>query len=68
MRQRREDLGPDDALPLQLQIRVLRSQLERINSDLYRLDEVKTQLMEEIGHCENLLVHTKRIQRLRIVK
>ena len=68
MRQKQEDPGPDDALPIQLQIRVLRAQLERIESDLYRLDESKAQLIKEIGHYENLLAQTKRRQVLRRVK
>jgi len=50
MRQERENLGPEDSLPIQLQIRVLRTELERLESDLYRLDELKAQLLEEIGH------------------
>ena len=49
MRQERKDFGPDDTLPIQLQIRGLRAKLERIESDLYRLDELKTELVEEIG-------------------
>jgi hypothetical protein len=68
MRQEREDLGLEDALPIQLQIRVLRTELERLESDLYRLDELKAQLMEEIGHYENLLAKTKRRQVLRRIK
>ncbi len=68
MRQEREDLGPDDALPIQLQIRVLRTKLERIESDLDRLDEARFQLVEEIGHYENLLAQTRRSHVLRRVK
>jgi len=68
MRQEREDLGPDDALPIQLQIRVLRTKLERIESDLDRLDEARVQLVEEIGHYENLLAQTRRSHVLRRVK
>jgi len=68
MRQKREDFGPDDALPIQLQIRVLRAQLDRIESDLYRLDELKAQLVEEIGHYDHLLAQTRRSHILRIVK
>ena len=68
MRQEREDVGPDDSLPIQLQIRVLRTKLERLESDLYRLDELKAQLVDEIGHYENLLTQTKRSHLLRRVK
>ena len=68
MRQEREDFGPDDALPIQLHIRVLRAELERIESDLCRLDELKAELLEEIGHYENLLAQTRRSSILRRVK
>ena len=68
MRQEREDFGIDDALPIQLQIRVLRSKLDRIESDLYRLDDLKDQLVEEIDHYEDLLARTKRSRLLRRVK
>ena len=68
MRQEREDFGPEDSLPIQLQIRVLRTKLERLESDLYRLDELKAQLVEEIGHYENLFAQTKRSHLLRRVK
>ena len=68
MRQEREDFGPDDALPIQLQIRVLRAKLERIELDLDRLDEAKAQLVEEIDHYESLLAQTRRSHVLRRVK
>ncbi len=68
MRQEREDFGPDDALPIQLQIRVLRAELDRIELDLCRLDQLKAQLVEEIGHYEKLLDQTRRSHLLRRVK
>ena len=68
MRQEQKDCGPDDTLPIQLQIRCLRAKLERIESDLYRLDELKTELVEEIGYYENLLAQSRRSPVLRRVK
>lgn len=68
MRQRQENLGVDDSVPIQLQIRVLRAELEKIELDLHRLDQLKEQILGEIGHYEDLLAKTKRHRVLRRVK
>ena len=68
MRQERKDFGPDDTLPIQLQILGLRAKLEQIESDLYRLDQLKTELVEEIGYYENLLAQLRRSPVLHRVK
>ncbi|MDA2934754.1 hypothetical protein MYX82_10490 [Acidobacteria bacterium AH-259-D05] len=68
MRPGREDLGLEDTLPIQLQIRVLRTELEQIELDAHRLDQLKAQILDEISHYEDLLVRTKRQRLLRRVK
>ncbi|MEE2821607.1 MAG: hypothetical protein VYA53_01350 [Acidobacteriota bacterium] len=68
MSEKERGLGSHDALPIQLQLRVLRTQLEIIESDLCRLDELKSELMEEIDRCQVLLALTKKKNILRRVK
>lgn len=59
---------PDPRQPLELKIRVLRSQLGRVDGDLERLREMKDRIQKEIDHCQKLLARIERQQRLRRVK
>ena len=58
----------DETVPIQLQLRVLRAELEQIDEDMERLRLLRDEISEEICDCESLLVKKKRRGLLQRVK
>ncbi len=57
---KRKHLSLEDALPIQLRIRVLQAELEQIELDLDGLDKVREEILEEIRHHQDFLAKSKR--------
>ena len=65
---KRKHLSLEDALPIQLRIRVLQAELEQIDVDLDELSKVREEIIEEIRHHQDFLAKSKRHRLLRRVK
>ena len=65
---KRKHLSLEDALPIQLRIRVLQAELEQIELDLDGLGKVKEEILEEIRLHQDCLVESKRHRLLHRVK
>jgi hypothetical protein len=65
---KRKHLSLEDALPIQLRIRVLQAELEQIELDLDGLGKVKEEILEEIRHHQDCLAESKRHRLLHRVK
>ena len=63
-----EKLDSDKGLPLQLQLCILESELEKIEGDLARLRERRDQILGQINHYESKLLKVQRRTLLRRVK
>ena len=61
-------LSLEDALPIELRIRILQAELEQIELDLSRLNQSQSRIVEEIDHYQDLLAQSKRHSLLRRVK
>lgn len=62
------DIDFEQSLPLELKIRVLQAELDRLESDFRWLRERKLELQKQIHRCEEELSKTRRRQALRRVK
>ena len=65
---KRKNLSLEDALPIQLRIRVLQAELEQIELDLDGLGKVREEILEEIRHHQDFLAKGKRHRLLQRVK
>ena len=63
-----EKADSDKGLPLQLQLCILESELEKIEGDLARLRERRDQILGQINHYESKLLKVQRRTLLRRVK
>ncbi len=63
-----ENVDPEKGLPLQLQLCILESELERIEGDLARLEERRDQILGQIHHYESKLIKVQRRTLLRRIK
>lgn len=62
------DFDFEDALPLELKLRVLQSELERLESDFRWLSERKLEIEDQIQEYRTQLSKTRRRQVLRRIK
>ena len=62
------DLDFEDALPLELKLRVLQAELDRLEADFVWLAERKKQVENQILDYQRRLSRTRRRQTLRRVK
>ena len=58
----------EDLLPIELKIRLLESELERLNADLAWLQQRRDDVAKELDHYEKLLFRNRRRNLLRRVK
>ncbi len=65
---KQKNLSLEDALPIQLRIRVLQAELEQIELDLDGLGKVREEILEEIRHNQDFLAKSKRHSLLQRVK
>ena len=65
---KQKNLSLEDALPIQLRIRVLQAELEQIELDLDGLGKVREEILEEIRHHQDFLAKSKRHSLLQRVK
>ncbi len=65
---KRKHLSLEDALPIQLRIRVLQAELEQIELDLDGLGKVREEIVEEIRQHQDFLAKSKRHRLLHRVK
>ncbi len=63
-----EDLEFEELLPLELKVRLLESELERLDSDLEWMQERRSEIQEEIGYYTKLLSKSRHRKNLRLVK
>jgi hypothetical protein len=63
-----ENVDPEKGLPLQLQLCLLESELERIEADLARLEDRRDEILGQIHHYESKLIKVQRRTLLRRVK
>ncbi len=63
-----ENVDSEKGLPLQLQLCILESELERIEGDLARLEERRDQILGQIYHYESKLIKVQRRTLLRRIK
>jgi hypothetical protein len=63
-----ENVDSEKGLPLQLQLCILESELERIDGDLARLEERRDQIVGQIHHYESKLIRVQRRTLLRRIK
>ncbi len=62
------ELEASELVPIKLQLRVLRCELERLEEDLNRLSERHSQVRADVSRYEEFLAHTRRRGLLRRVK
>ena len=62
------DSDTDQAFPVELQLRVLRYELEKLDEDLERLNERHAQVKADIARYEHYLNNVQRRTQLRLVK
>lgn len=62
------DSESDQAFPVELQLRVLRYELEKLDEDLDRMSERRTQVMGDIARYEHYLDNVRRRSQLTLVK
>jgi len=62
------DSDTDQAFPVELQLRVLRYELEKLDDDLERLSERHAQVKADIARYEHYLNNVQRRTQLRLVK
>ncbi|MCZ6486123.1 MAG: hypothetical protein O6826_10540 [Acidobacteria bacterium] len=65
---KQKHLSLEDALPIQLRIRVLQAELEQIELDLDGLGKVREEIVEEIRQHQDFLAKSKRHRLLHRVK
>ncbi|RPI27280.1 MAG: hypothetical protein EHM61_08935 [Acidobacteria bacterium] len=58
----------DDLLPIELKLRLLEAELERLSSDLMWLEQRRSEVSKEIAYYEKLLHRGRRRSVLRRVK
>ncbi len=64
----RSDLGVEETLPLELRLRVLQAELDRVESDYHWLRQRRHELQQQIDHCQQRLSQTRRRHVIRRVK
>ena len=62
------ELETSELVPIKLQLRVLRCELERLEEDLNRLSERHSRIRADISRYEDFLARTRRRGLLRRVK
>ena len=62
------DPGAGESVPVKLQLRVLRYELERLEEDLRRLSDRHAEVQQDIARYEGHLERTRRLGLLRRVK
>jgi len=65
---KRKDPEFEDLLPIELKLRLLQAEIDRLDSDLQWLEQRKHEVSEEIRYYEKLLFKSRHAQRLRRVK
>lgn len=58
----------DQLLPIELKLRILEAELERLESDFRRIEDRREQILREIRVCNTQLASEKRKMVLRRVK
>lgn len=58
----------EDLLPIELKLRLLQAETDRLDSDLQWLEQRKQEVSEEIRYYEKLLFKSRHERRLRRVK
>jgi len=58
----------EDLLPIELKLRLLESELERLNADLTWLQHRRDEVAKELAYYERLLLRNRRRNLLRRVK
>ena len=61
-------LEPDEALPLELKLRILQSELDRLEADFEWLRARRREILRQIKEFESRLAETRRGRTLRRVK
>ena len=62
------DQQNEELLPMELKLRLLHSELERLNTDLRWIQGRKHQIESELHSCEELLSQARRQRKLRLVR
>lgn len=58
----------DELIPIELKLRLLRAELDQLESDSRWIAQRRQEVLEEVGYYDELLDHTRRRALLRRVK